>query len=61
MRLKRVASLLGGLGACPQGKFSVSDLLRSFLVYSWGEIVKVGRPTAIPIVVVFEARRIKCA
>ena len=40
------------------GKFWTSGLLRSFLVYSWGEISKAGRPTAKP-VVVFEARTIK--
>ena len=48
----RVGRLLGRLGACPPppppGKFWISDLLRSFLVYSWGEISKVGRPTAKP-------------
>ena len=32
----------------------ISDLLRSFLVNSWGEIAKVGQQTA----VVFETRRI---
>ena len=33
--------------------------LRSFLVYPWGEIAKVGRPILLNLVVVFEARRIK--
>ena len=28
-------------------------------MYSWGELAKAGRPTAKPLVVVFEARRIK--
>ena len=37
---------LGGLGACLPGKNS--DLLRSFLVQSWGDIVRVGEPAAIP-------------
>ena len=31
-----------------RGKFWISGLLRSFLVYSWGEIAKAGRPTAKP-------------
>ena len=43
IRLKRAARLLGA-----SGKFWISDLLRSFLVYSWGEIVNIGRPTAKP-------------
>ena len=30
------------------GKFLISDLLRLFLVYSWGETAKVGQPTAKP-------------
>ena len=42
MGLKRVARMLGG-----SEKFWISDL-RSFLVYSWGEIAKVGRLTAKP-------------
>ena len=36
----KAVRLLGG-----SGKFWISDLLRSFLVYSWGET---GRPTAKP-------------
>ena len=28
------------------GKFAISDLLRLFLVLFWGEIGRVGRPTA---------------
>ena len=39
----------------PPGKFLISDLLRSFLVPFWGEIARVGLPTAI----VFEA--FKCS
>ena len=35
-----------GHAAPPPGKFWISDLLRSFLVYSWGEIAKAGRLTA---------------
>ena len=39
MNKARVARLLGGsVGMLPPGKFWISDLLRSFLVYSWGEI-----------------------
>ena len=50
MRLKRAVCVLarGVWGHVPPGKFWISDHLRSFLVYSWGEIVKVGRPTAKP-------------
>ena len=56
----RVGCLLGGVGACPpQENFLISDLLRSFLVYSWGEIAKVGRPILLNLIVVFEVRRIK--
>ena len=45
----RVGCLLGGCGGMPpQENLLISDLLRSFLVYSWGEIAKVGRPTAKP-------------
>ena len=44
----------------PPGKFWISNLLRSFLVYSWGEIVKVGQPILLNLVVVFEAHRVKC-
>ena len=29
-------------------KKKIFDLLRSFLAYSWGEIAKVGQPTAKP-------------
>ena len=47
----------GGLGACLPGKFWISDLLRSFLLYCWGEIAKVG--DLLLNLVVFEARRIK--
>ena len=37
----RVARLLGGSGGMsPQENFMIFDLLRSFLVYSWGEIAK---------------------
>ena len=45
-----VGHLLRGLGGAPHppGKFWISDLLRSFLVYSWGEIAKAGRLTAKP-------------
>ena len=50
----REARLLGGSGACPPGKFLISDFLRSFLVSFWGKIARVGRPTA-NLVVVFEA------
>ena len=32
----------GGLGGKPPEKFWIFDLLRSFLVYSWSEIAKVG-------------------
>ena len=40
--------LLGGFGGMPpQEIFFISDLLRSFLV-PWGEIARVGRPTAKP-------------
>ena len=40
------ARLLGGVwGHAPQGKFWISDLLRSFLVYSSGEIPKGRWPT----------------
>ena len=42
----------------PPGKVWISDLLRSFLVYSWGEIAKAG-DLLLNLVVVFEARRIK--
>ena len=31
-----------------RGKFWISGLLRLFLVYSWGEIAKAGRPTVKP-------------
>ena len=34
----------------PPGKFWISGFLRSFLVYSWGEIAKAGRHTAKPVV-----------
>ena len=37
----------------PPGKFSISDLLRSLLVPSWGKTARVGRPTA-NLVIVFE-------
>ena len=40
-------------------KILISDLLRSFLVYSWGEIVK-KLDDLLNLVAVFEARRIKC-
>ena len=43
----------------PSGKFGISGLLRSFLVYSWGENAKAGRLILLNLVVVFEARRIK--
>ena len=45
-----VARLLGRSGGKPPypENFLISDLLRSFLVYCWGEIAKVGRPTAKP-------------
>ena len=46
------------LGACPPGKFWISDLLRSFLVYSLGEIAKVEQ-LLLNLVVLFEALRIK--
>ena len=39
----------------PPRKFGISDLLRSFLVPFWGEIARVGQPTAKSIVIVFEA------
>ena len=42
----------------PPRKFWISDLLRSFLVYSWGKIAKVGQSTAKPSVM-FEAHKIK--
>ena len=43
MRLKHVARLVGGSGGMPlQENFLISDLLGSFLVYSWGETAKVG-------------------
>ena len=41
----------------PKGKFWISDL-RSFLVYSWGEIVKLD-DLLLNLVDVFETRRIK--
>ena len=41
MQLKRVAHRLGGSGGMPlQENFMVFDLLRWFLVYSWGENCK---------------------
>ena len=41
------ARLLEGFGGMPPpGTFLISDLLRSFLVPFWGEIARVGRPTA---------------
>ena len=42
-------------GACFPGKFWIFDLLRSFLLYSWGELDDL----LLNVVVVFEARRIK--
>ena len=36
----------GVWGHAPPGKFLISDLLRSFLVPTWGEIARVGWPTA---------------
>ena len=44
----------------PQKKkiFLISDLLRLFLVHSWGEIAKGGH-LLLNLVVVFEARRIE--
>ena len=44
----RRALARGVWGHAPPGKFWISGLLRSFLVYSWGEIAKAGRPTAKP-------------
>ena len=46
-------SLLGGSGGKPPHpeNFLISDLLRSFLVYCWGEIAKVRQPTAKNLVV----------
>ena len=54
----RIARLLGGSGGePPQEIFSlISDLLRSFLVYSWGESLD---DLLLNLVVVFEACRIK--
>ena len=42
------ACLLGGgvWGHAPQENFLISDFLRSFLVPFWGEIARVGQPTA---------------
>ena len=46
MQLKRaLRGCKEGMVACPSGKILIFDLLRSFLVYSWGEIVKFGQPT----------------
>ena len=43
----RVARLLGGSGGMPpKEKIWISDLLRSFLVYSMSEIPKVRRPVS---------------
>ena len=41
-----------------RGKFWISGLLRSFLVYSWGEIAKLD-DLLLNLVFVFEGRRIK--
>ena len=64
MRLKRVVRLLGGSGGMPppphQENFMIFDLLRSFLVYSWGEnCKKVGRPRLNLVVAFGFARRIR--
>ena len=40
-----IARLLGWSGGMPP---KITNLLRSFLVYSWGEIAKIGRLTAKP-------------
>ena len=42
MEMVKMATSVGYYTPSPPGKFSVSDLLRLFLVYSWGEIAKVG-------------------
>ena len=56
VRKAHVTRLLGGSGPghAPQGKFWISDLLRSFLVYSWGKI-----PDLLLNLVMFGGRRIK--
>ena len=50
----------GGMPPPPPPPQGISNLLRSFLVYSWGEIAKAAQPTAKPsCCVVFEAYGIK--
>ena len=44
------------MGACPPEKFWISDLMWSFLVYSWGEI---ANPRLLQNLVVFEACKTK--
>ena len=53
---KRIKRALGGVahgGGSPPRNILISDLQRSLLVPFWGEIARVGRPTA-NLVIVFE-------
>ena len=59
MTKARIACPLGGSGGMSaQKNFWISGLLRSFLVYSWGENCK-SWMTYCELVVAFEACRIK--
>ena len=53
-RKKKKSPARGVWGPPPQGKVWISDLLRSFLVYSWGKI-----PDLLLNLVVFGGHRIK--